>query len=172
MQGVDRSEVTLVPYHREWAKMFLTEKELLKSIIGKHVIDIQHFGSTAIGGIATKPVIDILVGVEDLADVERFDRKALATETYYQLGQVAQEGKIVFAKFPSLPDLRRTHYMHVVEHDGTWWKSHIGFRDALIANPSLAKEYEALKKELAKKYPQNVRAYSEEKAKWIQSIAL
>ncbi len=172
MQGVDRSEVTLVPYHREWGEKFLTEKELLESIIGKHIIDLQHFGSTAIGGIATKPVIDILVGVEDLADVERFDRKALAAKKYHQLGHVEQEGKVVFAKFPALPDLRRTHYMHVVEHNGMWWKSHIGFRDALIEKPSLAKEYEALKKELAKKYPNNVRAYTEEKAEWIQSLAL
>lgn len=170
MQGVDRSEVTLVPYDKKWTHEFKKEKELLCSIIGDDIEDIQHFGSTAIGGIATKPVIDILVGVKKLADVAFFDKKALAAEKYYELGQVEQEGKVVFAKFPGLPDLRRTHYVHVVEYNGFWWKSHIGFRDALKEDKTLAKEYEKLKKELAEKYPTNVRKYTEEKAKWIHSI--
>lgn len=170
MQGVDRSEVTMVPYDPGWTNEFKKEKELLCSIIGDAIEDIQHFGSTAIGEIATKPVIDILVGVKKLADVECFDKKALAAENYYELGQVEQEGKVVFAKFPELPNLRRTHYVHVVEYNGFWWKSHIGFRDALKEDKALAKEYEALKKELADKYPNNVRKYTEEKAKWIHSI--
>lgn len=170
MRGVDRDEVTLVPFEGKWTEAFVKEQKLLETIIGDHVIDIQHIGSTAIGGIATKPVIDILVGVKQLEDVDRFDRKTLAKEKYYKLGQVAIEGKVVFAKFPTLPDSRRTHYVHVVEHGEFWWKNHIGFRDALRGDRVLAEEYELLKKELAGKYPKNVRAYTEEKGKWIASI--
>lgn len=170
MQGVDREEVTLGPYEAEWADAYQREREILQSIIDTHTEAIEHIGSTAIGGIATKPVIDILVGVTQLADAEQFDKHALAAKNYYQLGQVEQEGKIVFAKFPALPDLRRTHYVHVVEYGGAWWKSHIGFRDALRNDRALATEYEALKKKLATQYPNNIRAYTDGKEQWIQSV--
>ncbi len=170
VQGVQREEVTLVPYDEAWGRKYEQERDLLISIIGEQIVAIEHFGSTAIKGIQTKPVIDILIGVETLAASDQFDRKALAQEKYYQLGQVEQEGKVVFAKFPALPDTRRTHYLHVVEHGGAWWKSHIGFRDALRNDLALAKEYEQLKKKLAAYYPNNVRAYTEEKEQWIQSI--
>lgn len=170
MQGVQREEVTLVPYDVEWESKYEQERDLLMSIIGEQIIALEHFGSTAIKGIKTKPVIDILIGVETLADVERFDLKALSQEKYYQLGQVEIEDKVVFAKFPALPDTRRTHYLHVVEYEGTWWKSHIGFRNALRNDRALAKEYEQLKKKLAAQYPNNVRAYTEGKEEWIESI--
>lgn len=170
MQGVNRSEVTLVPFDEKWVDAFISEKERLLSIIGKHIVAIEHFGSTAIGGIATKPVIDILIGVNNLKDVKDFDEKSLAKEKYYRLKNVEQKGKVVFAKFPELPDLRRTHYLHVVEHKGDWWNRHVHFRDILKNNRELAKEYEQLKKKLAASYPEDVRAYTKGKEAWIQSI--
>lgn len=170
MQGVNRTEVTLVPFDEKWAEAFTKEKELLMSILGEDVIAIEHFGSTAIGGIATKPVIDILIGVNNLEDVTYFDEEALAKETYYPVKNVEQKGKVVFAKFPALPDLRRTHYLHVVEHEGDWWNRHVHFRDTLRENRELAKEYEQLKKTLANTYPNDVRAYTEGKEAWILSI--
>jgi len=170
MQGVNQTEVTLVPFEEKWVDEFTSEKERLMSIIGKDIVAIEHFGSTAIGGIATKPVIDILIGVTNLEDVQYFDKQALAKEKYYPLKSVEQKGKVVFAKFPALPDLRRTHYLHVVEHKGDWWNRHVHFRDTLKNNRGLAKEYEQLKKKLAASYPEDVRAYTEGKEAWIQSV--
>ncbi|SET64839.1 GrpB protein [Oceanobacillus limi] len=113
----------------------------------------QHFGSTAIEGINAKPIIDILVGVESLDEVEKFDKERLKENGYYHLSKVSLEGKVVFAKFSNLDNLTKTHIMHIVKHNCTWWKEHTYFRDYLNEHPEKAREYEALKKRLALKYP-------------------
>ncbi|MFN7249905.1 MAG: GrpB family protein [Anaerobacillus sp.] len=132
--------------------------------------DIQHFGSTAIEGINAKPIIDILVGVESLDEVEKFDKVRLKENGYYHLSKARLEGKVVFAKFSNLENLTKTHIMHIVEHNGTWWKEHIYFRDYLNENPEKAREYETLKKRLALKYPNEERLYTDEKKKFVDDI--
>lgn len=170
MLGVNKGEVKLVTHSSNWKELFADEKEMLQSIIGEYIKDIQHFGSTAIEGIKAKPIIDILVGVESLDKVEKFDKESLKENGYYHLSKVRLEGKVVFAKFSNLENLTKTHIMHIVEHNGTWWKEHTFFRDYLNDNPDKAREYEALKKSLALKYPKDERTYTDEKKKFVDDI--
>ncbi|TPE68621.1 GrpB family protein [Halalkalibacterium halodurans] len=170
MLGVNKGKVKLVAYSPKWKELFVEEKEMLESIIGENIKDIQHFGSTAIEGINAKPIIDILVGVESLNEVEKFDKERLKESGYYHLRRVRLEGKVVFAKFSNLENLTKTHIMHIVEHNGTWWKEHTSFRDYLNENPEKAREYETLKKRLALKYPNDERLYTDEKKKFVDGI--
>ncbi len=170
MLGVNKGEVKLVNHSAGWKYLFNEEKELLQSIIGESIIDIQHFGSTAIEGISAKPVIDILVGVESLEDVRKFDRKRLKEKGYYHLSKVQLAGKVVFAKFSDLESLTKTHNMHVVEYNSSWWKKHTYFRDYLNDNPEKAKEYDALKQTLALKYPKDEKSYAKEKNRFVDDI--
>lgn len=170
MLGVNKGEVKLVTHSPNWKKLFAEEKEILQSIIGENIHDIQHFGSTAIEGINAKPIIDILVGVGSLDEVEKFDKERLKENGYYHLSKVRLEGKVVFAKFSNLENLTKTHIMHIVEHNGTWWKEHTYFRDYLNENPEKAREYETLKKRLALKYLNEERLYTDEKKKFVDDI--
>lgn len=170
MLGVNKGQVKLVAYSVNWKKLFEVEKELLHSIIGKNTKDIQHFGSTAIEGIKAKPILDILVGVQSLEEVEKFDKERINEQGYYHLPKVQLEGKVVFAKFSDLDNLTKTHIMHVVEFNGTWWKEHTYFRNYLNGNPDKAREYEALKENLALKYPNDERTYTDEKKKFVYDI--
>jgi GrpB-like predicted nucleotidyltransferase (UPF0157 family) len=170
MLGVNKGEVKLVTHSPNWKKLFAEEREMLKSIIGESTKDIQHFGSTAIIGIYAKPIIDILVGVDSLDEVEKFDKESLKESGYYHLPKVRLEGKVVFAKFSNLENLTKTHIMHIVEHNSTWWKEHTGFRDYLNENPEKAREYETFKKRLALKYPNDERSYSDEKKKFVDDV--
>jgi GrpB-like predicted nucleotidyltransferase (UPF0157 family) len=170
MLGVNKGQVKLVTYSVNWKKLFEVEKELLHSIIGENTKDIQHFGSTAIEGIKAKPILDILVGVQSLEEVEKFDKERLKEQGYYHLPKVQLEGKVVFAKFSDLDNLTKTHIMHVVEFNGTWWKEHTYFRNYLNGNPDKAREYEALKENLALKYPNDERTYTDEKKKFVYDI--
>jgi len=64
---IDNEPVRIVPYDASWPARFEAEKTLLRGAIGRWVTGgIHHVGSTAVPGLAAKPVIDILVGVEDL----------------------------------------------------------------------------------------------------------
>jgi GrpB-like predicted nucleotidyltransferase (UPF0157 family) len=60
--------VDIVPYDTEWPARFEAERRLLVEAIGPWIVDgsIEHVGSTAIAGLAAKPVIDIMAGVESL----------------------------------------------------------------------------------------------------------
>lgn len=69
MLGVNRGAVKLAAHSNQWEKLFLLEKAKLEAIIGEQVMDIQHFGSTAISNIKAKPIIDILIGVQSMDDV-------------------------------------------------------------------------------------------------------
>jgi GrpB-like predicted nucleotidyltransferase (UPF0157 family) len=170
MLGLNKGEVKLVSYSFDWKNLFEKEKKLLNSIIGELVVDIQHFGSTSITGIDTKPIIDILVGAKSLNDVEEFDQERLKGEGYYQLPKVVIKGKKVFAKFSNLETLTKTHILHVVEHKGEWWSQHIFFRDFLNKDDDARRKYENLKRKLAKKYPEDEKSYSDEKKKFVDSI--
>ncbi|MGM0843870.1 MAG: GrpB family protein [Bacillota bacterium] len=170
MLGVNKGEVFLVAHTDNWKSLYDKEKSLLETIIGDKAREIQHFGSTAIGGIEAKPIIDILVGVESLEDVEKFNKEKLKEAEYYHLPRVQIDGKEVFAKFTDFENLTKTHILHVVEYDGRWWNEHTSFRDYLNTNPSVAKEYESLKTSLAAKYPNDERSYTDEKKQFVDDI--
>lgn len=170
MLGLNKDVVALTPHRQEWKALFEQEKSLLESLIGEHIVDIQHIGSTAIEGIAAKPMLDVLIGVRSMDDVKKFDKYRLKDEDIYHLGRVEIEGKEVFAKFSDLDDLTKTHVYHVVEYDGEWWKQHTLFRDYLNEHPDVAHKYEALKKELVLKYPGNERQYAEAKKVFVDEV--
>ncbi|SFL70689.1 GrpB domain, predicted nucleotidyltransferase, UPF0157 family [Gracilibacillus orientalis] len=171
MLGVNKGDVKLVTHSANWKNLFSEEKELLQSIIGEKIKDIQHIGSTAIEGIKAKPIIDILVGVDVLEDVRKFDKDRLKATGYYHLSKVRLDEKVVFAKFTDLESLTKTHIMHVVEYNGNWWKEHTYFRDYLHANPEKAKEYDTLKQSLVLKYPKDEQSYTAEKKRFIDEIS-
>jgi GrpB-like predicted nucleotidyltransferase (UPF0157 family) len=53
--------IEIVPYIEKWPERFRIEKIKLKKALGTDIVKrIEHFGSTAIKGLAAKPVIDIL----------------------------------------------------------------------------------------------------------------
>ncbi|WP_409250875.1 GrpB family protein [Bacillus sp. SCS-153A] len=170
MLGVKKGEVFLLEHSNDWGKLYKTEKHLLEIILGDSVVDIQHFGSTAISGMKAKPILDLLIGVNSIKDIEQFDTARLKQEGYYHLPRVNIEGKQVFAKFIDLESLTKTHILHVVEYEGKWWKEHITFRDYLNSHPSAAKEYEALKIRLAEEHPDDEAAYTSKKKQFVDNI--
>ncbi len=170
MLGLNKDVVELVEHTDEWKDLFKQEKALLENLIGEHVISIEHIGSTAIGGIAAKPLLDLMIGVRSLNDVENFDRRKLKEAGIYHLGRVEIEGKLVYAKFSDLKELTKTHVYHVVEHEGDWWHRHTAFRDYLMEHPEIAKDYETLKKALVQLHPENEAAYAEGKKQFIDDV--
>lgn len=170
MLGLNRNVVMLAPYTNAWTGLFQEEKTLLEKILGQHVLAIEHIGSTAVKGIAAKPLIDIIIGVQSLDDVQLFDELKLREAGIYRLGRVNIEGKVVFAKFTNMEVLTKTHVYHVVEYQGSWWDKHIRFRDYLNAHPETAKEYETLKIQLAERFPTNEKEYAEAKVAFIDRV--
>ncbi|MBS0448705.1 MAG: GrpB family protein [Proteobacteria bacterium] len=151
-----------------WPALFVAERERLTTQLPGAFIDIQHIGSTAVAGLAAKPIIDILAGVAPPVNGHPFVR---APRRYGYIDGAEVGSRVLDHRwFMRWSAGRRTHHLHVVEHGSAAWRQRLRFRDALRADPALAARYAALKQALAARYARNRNAYTEGKAAFIASI--
>ena len=135
----------VVPHNPEWKNGFRQEATAITEALSGLAIDLHHIGSTAIDGILAKPIIDLL-GV--VPDVNALDGKANAFEDlgYEIMGAYGIEGRRYFRKVNRSG--KRTHHLHVYGARSPHIERHLAFRDYLLAHPSKAAEYSALKANL------------------------
>lgn len=158
----------IAPSSAEWPRLFLAQRDTLLSAFAPVAVDIEHIGSTAVPGLAAKPVIDILVGAASLADIEsRIPALVAAGYTY----RPEHEGALPMRRYFTLtpPDSLRVH-VHAVVRDGTLWRDHLAFRDALRNDDMLRGRYQALKLALAQRHAQDKAAYTEAKGPFIREV--
>ncbi|MDX6601390.1 MAG: hypothetical protein QOF13_592 [Solirubrobacterales bacterium] len=122
-------------------------------------------GSTAVPGFDAKPIIDTLVGVEDLA-VSRDCFKPLAELEYLYAPYRIEEMHWFCKPHPS----RRTHHLHLAPADSSRFRDELAFRDCLRARPGIAEEYAELKRKLADRLSRDREAYTDAKADFIYRV--
>jgi GrpB-like predicted nucleotidyltransferase (UPF0157 family) len=169
--------IYLAEYDPHWPSMFEEERDRLQAAIGEWVADIQHVGSTAIPGIAAKPIIDIAVHLGSLADALKCITPLRGHLSYECLGEFGIPGRIYFRKPTTSPlpgqshdGVGRTHQIHMYELSHDQYEKQIVFRDYLRAHPDSMKAYEALKRELAARHSDNVELYAFAKSDFVQEI--
>lgn len=160
--GKDLDIVELKDHDTRWKVLFEDERASIAQALGPLAISIEHVGSTAVPGIRAKPVIDILVTVERLRleDVQ----KDLEKMGYVHV-PIDDAERLFFRK-----GTPRTHHLHLVRHGGEEHRKHVLFRDRLIAHPEEAAEYQRLKEDLAQRFREDRRAYSDGKDEFIAMI--
>jgi GrpB-like predicted nucleotidyltransferase (UPF0157 family) len=158
--------VRIVAYDEGWPERFEHERAALATAIGHWVVGgIHHVGSTAIPGMEAKPVIDILVGVEDLGGSRGcFD--PLARLRYVYFPYRSDEMHWFCKPDPS----RRTHHLHLVPADSPRFHDELAFRDYLRAHRDMVREYGALKRRLAAEFRHDREAYTDAKTDFILMI--
>ena len=146
--------VKVVDYDPDWPGAF----EELRSHIYPAVQDIaqsiEHVGSTSVPGLAAKPIIDIDIVVSLEAHIPMVIER-LATLDYDHLGNLGIEGREAF-KAPT--DLA-SHNLYVCVAGSVGLRNHLAVRDYLRQNPSVAKAYGELKKQLAQQFPHDIDSY-------------
>jgi GrpB-like predicted nucleotidyltransferase (UPF0157 family) len=162
-------EVKLYPSDPAWPQSYAIERERLLSVLPGVFIDVQHIGSTAVPGLAAKPIIDILAGVVSMAVAESVIAPLCASgyTTSAEFNQTLSDRKWLMR----WADGRRTHHLHVVVHDGPVWRERLRFRDALRASADLAARYAELKADAARKHPVDREAYTEAKTEFIRKVS-
>ena len=166
MAASTEEPVYLVPYDPTWPRRFDEERALLARTLGPWIVGtIEHIGSTAVPGLAAKPVIDIMVGVRDLSS---------------SLDARAALAPLGYVYFPYRPDVmhwfckpspaRRTHHLHLGPSQSPLWAERIAFRDFLRGSAEARAEYAALKESLAERYRLDREAYTEAKGTFIRRI--
>jgi len=129
-----------------WPDLYLAARDEVLHLLPEPPRLIEHIGSTAVPGLAAKPVIDIIVLLADMAPVA--------------------------AAIPRFgPDGSRTHHLHL-HGDAGEVQRHILFRDRLRADAGIRQRYSALKAELAHRYAGDRAAYAEGKSAFIDAVVL
>ena len=176
VQRALREDVGISPYNSRWSHLFRCEAEHLRSCIPATLIRrIEHFGSTAVPGLAAKPIVDMLVQVTSLRAARTEIAPILKAQGYDYFWRPSFGDDIPpWYAFFIRRDRRgiRTHHIHMVTGRRTFqehWERLL-FRDYLIAHPQTARVYESLKIELATAHPNDRAAYTNGKTAFIQRI--
>jgi GrpB-like predicted nucleotidyltransferase (UPF0157 family) len=163
-----REEIVLVPYRDEWPALFLQEKRRLTGLFPDRLLDIEHFGSTAVPGMSAKPTVDMLAGVESMAVADALFAPLL--QAGYTTSRAFNAMLPDRRWFMRVADGRRTHHLHLVEHGGPQWLDRLRFRDALRSDARLARRYGELKAELAAKHRFDREAYTAAKGAFVAAV--
>lgn len=162
-----RSPVQILDYDPRWPTLFEHEKVLLLDTVGPWVAAIEHIGSTAVPGLAAKPIIDILVGVPRLDGAARCigPLRTIGYEYVPEYEAVLPDRRY----FHKGPPGNRTHHLHMAEYGGSFWERHLTFRDFLRGHPARAREYAILKRELAARLGEDQDGYTNAKTAFIEA---
>ncbi|SDR90683.1 GrpB family protein [Gramella sp. MAR_2010_147] len=155
--------IVLVDHNPEWKNIYENEKNRILNKIGKEkILRIEHFGSSSITTIKSKPYIDLMI---EITEELLFDEKLIEefTELGYSHFKVpARENIAEYSTFGKGYNVDGTKeqifHIHMCPKDNVMWKQ-IDFRDYLNANKKRAKEYENLKLELASKFKNDRGSY-------------
>ena len=138
----------MVPYSESWPLLFEREAVRLQAALAPWLLGaIEHIGSTAVPGLAAKPILDMLAPVAELR-VARAVVPVLA-DLGYRHGDHRPWEALWFYEQRGDGFETRTHQLHLTRTDSALWRERVTFRDALRADASLLREYEALKRTLA-----------------------
>jgi GrpB-like predicted nucleotidyltransferase (UPF0157 family) len=162
--GLHSGTVALRRYDPAWPSLFAVARDAIASALDNDILAIEHIGSTSVPGLAAKPIIDIAVAVESF-EAAISSVEPLARLGYEHLGEFGIPRRRYFRRGDP-----RTHQIHMFEITSDEWRNHLAFRDHLRAHDEVRDAYEALKRELAARYPDDRTRYTESKSEFIRDV--
>jgi GrpB-like predicted nucleotidyltransferase (UPF0157 family) len=164
--------IEIVPYDSTWPAAFLEERRRLSAVLGPLAVRIEHHGSTAVPGLAAKPIIDIQVSIESLHAFHRFIL-LLAPLEYVHVPH-ADDARCPFLHRPAA--WPHTHHLHLVEAGSDEESATLVFRDYLRSHPEAAVQYARLKQTLAARFrgdtPDCREAYAVAKGDFVRRMTV
>jgi GrpB-like predicted nucleotidyltransferase (UPF0157 family) len=163
-------DIHIAPYDPHWPLLFEQEATRLRATLAAEpIVGLEHFGSTAIPGLAAKPIIDILIAVPSLGAARASFPEKLKRIEYVFWPDNPKTDRLFFVKGMPPYGQRRTHHIHVTELSGELWQR-LTFRDYLRDHPDEAARYETLKRKLALEHPTDREAYTAAKAGYVEEV--
>jgi GrpB-like predicted nucleotidyltransferase (UPF0157 family) len=159
--GRERRSIVIVDYDPGWPIRFELERERIAGALGASALRIEHVGSTAVPGLAAKPIVDIVVAVDDPADdsilaaMEAAGYELRVREPEHRMFRTPQRDVHIHVWQEADPEIART----------------LWFRDRLRESPQDRLAYERLKRDLAMRDWPDMNYYAEAKNELIDAIA-
>ena len=154
--------IQIVEYDPAWATEFAHLRLQLLNAVKDLGASVEHVGSTAVPGLAAKPILDIDVVLSSSLQVPEAIAR-LAEIGYEHQGDLGIAGREAFAS----PSHTPAHHLYLVVRGSEPWRNHIQFRDYLQQHPESAQAYTALKRSLAERFQNERDKYTEGKTEFI-----
>jgi GrpB-like predicted nucleotidyltransferase (UPF0157 family) len=162
-----RAPLVVDDYDARWPQQFETLRTRVSAALGPLAAAIEHIGSTAVPGLAAKPIIDIDVLLRSKVDLP-FATERLGTLGYEHQGDLGVAGREVFRA----PAGDVSHHLYVCPPGSRAYLEHLAFRDHLRTHPEDARAYECLKRSLAERFGGGREGYTQAKTEFIETILL
>ena len=162
---VTGTSIHIVEYDPCWKIRFNEFKDVLWPVVADYSIGFEHVGSTAVEGLAAKPIIDIDIIVSNMNALLKVIER-LVPLGYVHQGELGIQGRHAFFQQENVSKL----HLYVCLEGSLGLRNHLALRDYLRAHPSAVEEYSNLKKQLAQQYPNNIDCYVEGKTSFIAAI--
>ena len=159
--GVEKRELVIVDADPTWPQAFAQHEQRIRAALGAAAREVEHIGSTSVPGLAAKPIIDILVVVDDITAEEDYLPPLLAAG--YQL-RVREPGHRM-VRTPG-----RDVHVHVLESGDPERDEYLLLRDHLRRSSQDRALYERTKRELARSEWADMNDYAEAKTPVITQI--
>jgi GrpB-like predicted nucleotidyltransferase (UPF0157 family) len=160
-----RPAIVICDYDPSWSNGFRELESLLMAKLGTLVRAVEHVGSTAVPGLAAKPILDIDVVIDSWRE---FDAVKLKLEAlgYRHEGDLGIPEREAFRWTGGAP----AHHLYVCASSSPELQRHLKFRNILKADPVLAARYAALKRSAAERYRHDREGYTGAKAAFIEAV--
>lgn len=156
--------IFLVPHDKKWEDNYKEIESVLKEILQEYSIKrISHIGSTSIKNIYAKDIVDVLIEIDSNEDIEKTAQQ-IEKNDFYRMCTENQRISLNkgYTKKGFAKKVYHIHLRYIGDNDELY------FRDYMNDHPDIAKDYEALKLSLWKKYEHNRDAYTNAKTSFIK----
>lgn len=164
--GLESGTVRIEAYDTAWPEQFKAEAERLREHFAPTGLELvlEHMGSTAVPGLASKPILDILAGYPQGAELSAYI-DAFKAADYVHRGEQEIPGREFFRRGNP-----RAYHVHLTAIGSNFWRDHLLFRDRLRGDQALRDAYATLKRDLAARFPLDREAYIEAKTPFVNAV--
>lgn len=159
--GPERRTIAIVDHDSTWADAFEVHRRRIRRALGDLARRVDHVGSTAVPGLAAKPIVDIQVSVPDA------ENEASYVPALHDAGYVLRVREVGHRMFRTP---RLDVHVHVCDSGGDWERRHLLLRDWLRRSPEDRERYARTKRRLASRDWPTVDHYTDAKTEVIADI--
>ncbi|GAB3478702.1 GrpB family protein [Amycolatopsis cihanbeyliensis] len=166
------AQPVLRPHDEQWMVQADRECAELTELLGPWLVEgVEHIGSTAVPGLAAKPVLDLMASVADPDEVVTALAGRLATEDWHYVPPETDRRpwRRFFVK-PTASGVDRYAHLHLIPEGHPRWREQLAFRDALRSDAQLAREYARLKHRLADEHGNDREGYTAAKGEFVAKV--
>ena len=157
--------VIVVDYDSNWPMQFERLRERVARALSEFGPRIEHVGSTAVPGLAAKPIIDLIIQLDDAVQLATVIHR-LEALGYQHEGDLGVPGRQAFA----VPAGEARHHLYVCLPGCSQLPNQLAFRDYLWAHDGARAEYAAMKRQLAEEHRNDRAAYTKGKDDFVASV--